>query len=565
MKLLNLSICEQVTISTPVDIGSDMEDIYNSLSESGYNLFDSEDSFYQDICTTYTTSSGTDMILSDRKKDIYSTTEAVTMCQTGCTLESYDSTTKKAKCNCDTSTTAQSSLSNLDIDSLFDKNEIKQSFYDTLSNSNFRVLKCYKRVFSSEFRKNIGAIFMTLVTIAFLVFNSLSYVIHQKMINTYIQRILELKYENMVPNSKTNSPDDLDNIKDNIDLNVKAKTNNDKKKKKKKNKKKKKKKGVDEVQIPPKKNKRNKKNKNVNFIAESSNNEMADTNVNNLNNKRQAKSEISVYQNDNTVNNEKIKEKQIIDSKSGIQDTKGNNNENNNDIVNINTLNDQEINDLPYDIAVKIDKRTYFQYYWSLLKKKHLILFTFWPANDYNLYTIKVSLFLLSFGLYFSINGFFFSDDTMHKLYEDKGSYNIVYRIPQILFSTIISAVINVLLKKLSLTEAQIISIKEEKDSQKSIAKSKSIQKTLKLKFIIYLVLSILFKFFFWYFISCFCAVYKNTQIVLIKDTLVSYALSMIYPFGLNLLPGLFRIPALKAEKADQAFKYKIGQIVALI
>ena len=51
---------------------------------------------------------------------------------------------------------------------------------------------------------------------------------------------------------------------------------------------------------------------------------------------------------------------------------------------------------------VKEDKRTYFQYYWSLLKKKQLILFTFWPANDYNLLTIKISLFLLSFGLYFS-------------------------------------------------------------------------------------------------------------------------------------------------------------------
>ena len=102
------------------------------------------------------------------------------------------------------------------------------------------------------------------------------------------------------------------------------------------------------------------------------------------------------------------------------------------------------------------------------MKKKHLILFTFWPANDYNIYNIKVSLFLLSFGLFFSINGFFFSDDTMHKLYEDKGKYNIVYRIPQILFSTIISAVINVLLKKLSLTEANIISIKAYMDMSKS-------------------------------------------------------------------------------------------------
>ena len=70
---------------------------------------------------------------------------------------------------------------------------------------------------------------------------------------------------------------------------------------------------------------------------------------------------------------------------------------------------------------------------------------------------------------------------------------------------------------------------------------------------------------FFWYFISCFCAVYKNTQMILISDTFVSFALSMIYPFGLNLLPGIFRIPALKAIKKDKKCLYKISNLVALI
>ena len=70
---------------------------------------------------------------------------------------------------------------------------------------------------------------------------------------------------------------------------------------------------------------------------------------------------------------------------------------------------------------------------------------------------------------------------------------------------------------------------------------------------------------FFWYFISCFCAVYKNTQIILFKDTLISFGLSMLYPFGLNLLPGMFRIPALRAEKKDKMCLYNFSQYVALI
>ena len=70
---------------------------------------------------------------------------------------------------------------------------------------------------------------------------------------------------------------------------------------------------------------------------------------------------------------------------------------------------------------------------------------------------------------------------------------------------------------------------------------------------------------FFWYFISCFCSVYKNTQIILIKDTLISFGLSMLYPFGLNLLPGLFRIPALKDINKNKKYLYKLSGFVALI
>ena len=228
-------------------------------------------------------------------------------------------------------------------------------------------------------------------------------------------------------------------------------------------------------------------------------------------------------------------------------------------------MNDQELNTLEYEIAILIDKRTYFQYYWSLLKKKHLIFFTFLPSNDYNLMTIKICLFLLSFSLYFTINGFFFSDETMHKIHEDNGNFNFLIQIPQILYSTVISAVINMILKLLSLSEKNILTIKQEEDVNKTKIKSKIIKRCLIIKFIIFFILNCLLLLFFWYFISCFCGVYRNTQIILIKDTLVSFGISMLYPFGLNLLPGLLRIPALRAEKKDKKGLYKISTIIALI
>ena len=232
---------------------------------------------------------------------------------------------------------------------------------------------------------------------------------------------------------------------------------------------------------------------------------------------------------------------------------------------NVNKLNDEELNDLYYELAIEIDKRTYFQYYASLIKKKHLIFFAFCPSDDYNLPAIKISLLILAFSLYFTINGFFFSDDTMNKINEDKGAFNFLYQIPQILYSTLICAVINMILKTLSLTEKQILVIKQEKNFKEAEKKSKGIKNCLMAKLIIFFVISFLLMLFFWYFISCFCAVYKNTQVILIKDTLLSFLLSMLYPFGLNLLPGMFRIPALRANKKNMKYLYQCSKFVALI
>ena len=153
----------------------------------------------------------------------------------------------------------------------------------------------------------------------------------------------------------------------------------------------------------------------------------------------------------------------------------------------------------------------------------------------------------------------------MHKVYKDNGSYDIIYQIPQILYSSLVSTVINMILKELSLSEKDILKIKEETVMSNVIKKSKSIKHCLKIKYCIFFIISFILMIFFWYFISCFCAVYHNTQLILIKDTIISFIISMLYPFGLCLLPGMFRISALRAKKKDKKCLYKISLIVALI
>ena len=94
-------------------------------------------------------------------------------------------------------------------------------------------------------------------------------------------------------------------------------------------------------------------------------------------------------------------------------------------------FNDYELNSFSYDKALKYDKRSYFQYYISLLKTKHPLLFSFFPINDYNSRIIKISIFLLFFSINYSINGLFFLDESIiHLIYQGQGNYIIIYLAP---------------------------------------------------------------------------------------------------------------------------------------
>ena len=225
--------------------------------------------------------------------------------------------------------------------------------------------------------------------------------------------------------------------------------------------------------------------------------------------------------------------------------------------------NNEELNSLSYNYALEIDDRTFFQYYISLLKMKHLIIFTFLVNDDYNIFLSKLGLFIISFSLYLTLNAIFFSDSSIHKLYEEKGKYNYIYQIPKILYSTIISSIASIILKQLSLSEKDILKIKKKlyiKELEKVI---EEVKKCIRLKYILFFAIGFIFFSFFWYYLSSFCCIFVNTQISVIKDTLISYGLSMLYPFLLNILPGLLRIPSLK--KNNRKILYNISRIIALI
>ena len=288
-------------------------------------------------------------------------------------------------------------------------------------------------------------------------------------------------------------------------------------------------------------------------------------NINQTKNKNKEKKLLNI--NDSTKKSFSFSDK-IINLKKNINKNKKiikNLNKENNSKNKFYNLSDIELNTLTYKKAIKYDKRTYFQYYCSLLRQKHLIFFTFISKNDYNLFIIKLSILIFSFSLYFSVNTLFFGDSIIHKVYENEGKLQFIYSILKIIYSTIISCTITLIVKFLALSNRDIIKLQNNKKNKKeTIKESSNLIKRLNIKFRIYFFISFFLLLFFWYLISAFCAVYNNSQLLLIENILSSFVISLIYPFGINLIPGIFRIIALRSKKNNKKCIYTIGNLISI-
>ena len=85
--------------------------------------------------------------------------------------------------------------------------------------------------------------------------------------------------------------------------------------------------------------------------------------------------------------------------------------------------------------------------------------------------------------------------------------------------------------------------IKDEKEKNNKLNK---ILKCYKCKIYIFYFLIMVLMLLFHVYVITFCSVYVNTQKHLIKSTLISFALSMVYPFGICLITTILRVISLR-------------------
>ena len=552
---LNLSLCEDININ-----------IYLPLKIDGsLALYDPNSEFYNDICTTFE-ENGKDLTLSARKK--YFINHKLTLCEENCELVSYNKTIEKANCSCKTKTDFVSKIS----DNNLEEEGLYEMFTDFDNILNLKILNCINSIFTVKaFKENyaniilisiIALYFICLILFVIKGYNNeiefyIDIIIYFTLFSTKIKYIIQKKKKEEM---KKNTEIIEDNIKNTVNS---IKNNNNNINNNNKTKEIKKKKIFDKI--------KNLKTQNIliikppifNIMINTRNNSTIKNEVSNPNKKKERplnlikrrnlekrihdkikaeeKSNIKLIKNNNIFNSFKnLSEKQIYDLH-----------------IKLNTKTDKELNNLPYKDALKYDKRTYFSFYFSLLRCNHLLFFSFFPKFDFNSRIIKIYLFFFNFATYFFVNALFFTDETI------SDGFDFVHNLPQIIYSSIISAVINEIIKLLTLTEISFIKYRNFAKKEKILMMASELKRDFKIKFVIFYILDLILLGCFWIYLSCFSAVYQNTQLHLIKDTFISFGTTFISPMAIYLLPGIFRINSLKNR--NRRILYQINQILQLI
>ena len=280
--------------------------------------------YYNDICYKTTSDSGTDISLKDRRNEFVENN--MTLCEENCNLINYNNTNEKVKCSCEIKT-----YINPNYDYKFNKKDFFKSFTDIKNIANINIIKCYKIVLTIKNLKNnygfyiIGSI-MFLHLITFIIYRFISYKkIKNDLFNLSIilNKISPIKAQPEIKEDKTS------------------------------------------IQKITKKSKVKRKMKKIKINKDN----IIDINI----------------KNNNIIETIQDKTEKISSRQDIIKILKFKSYDINIKYINeFLELKNFEINSMEFEDAFKFDNRNYFQYYISLLKYNHPLMFSFGTYNDYN-------------------------------------------------------------------------------------------------------------------------------------------------------------------------------------
>ena len=204
------------------------------------------------------------------------------------------------------------------------------------------------------------------------------------------------------------------------------------------------------------------------------------------------------------------------------------------------------LNNYTFEEAIVYDKRETCVIFYIFALSKEIFFHTFLFRSPIELFSLRLCLFIFIFSCDLALNALFYFNENISKKYRSSKNlfiFTFSDNIVVIFLSTVVGFLLLTFLAKLcnSINSIRDIFKKEEQKLMKDkkytinekrkkeiLSEIEEILKKYKCKMIILIAIEMSLMFFFWYFVTSFCHVYKSTQTSWLLDSLISILIRCI-------------------------------------
>ena len=495
-------VVEESVLEILQESGIDYESMI-FLTDQNIDIFDSSGAFYTDICYDFESPIDRDITLADRLETFYPN---VSLCDAGCESRGVNLTTMKAICSCTFNDISNTGLVG-DIEYL---NEV----FEIINSSNIQVLKCMKFMFK-RFGSSVGGFLMLFCLIIVIFMGFIFYYKDLEIMKRYIinKTTAYIAYLNeMAPEEEEK--------KTNIMIN-----------------------SIDDKMNNSKPNNQNKQNSKIEFKEQNSQEQKGDVLfLNKINNSKEILSNVgnklnAMNRGGKTYNYNQPYERK--DFKAYL----------------VRHVDDQEFEDVMLE-----DKRTFKEYFLDSLNDKQLFVNTFNVQDNFRPTSIKIVIFILTLILYMVINGFFYGENEISKIYHIEGNdpfFGFVPRsISRYLYCFVTTIVTNLVISFFFVDERKLKGIfnREKKNIVNLKVKITKFSKEIVIRYLAFIIFVIVVFILLMFYLLCFNYVYPHTQGDWVKSSIFLIILVQIGSILLALLQTCLRFLAFHL-KNERLFK----------
>ena len=211
------------------------------------------------------------------------------------------------------------------------------------------------------------------------------------------------------------------------------------------------------------------------------------------------------------------------------------------------STNTSDVDNYPYQLALILDKRNCFDIFIQINKESNLLFRSIFIKSKYELVSLNICYFLFFLGLLFTINTVFYNDDLiLKKLFDIATISDIFFRMLLAMIVTfVIMKIISYFKYYAPFFDMLEIEVKDCDVLGEHIRKRIN---DIKCKMITFYSLIVLCSFFFLYYLTIFCIVYKTQQMSWFISAWLSLAIYFALCFVYAILFSVLKVLALKYQ-----------------